>query len=195
MGRLTDLVTEVTLQGFTREFLCSLFDYDPETGIVTRKVRRQTQVAGTVVGTVDGKGYLHVSIEKRFVRLHRLVWFMQTGVVPPEKIDHRNNVRTDNRWDNLRLASQQQNVGNMAPPSHNTSGYKGVSLNSKSRLWHVQIKKFGKQTYIARHADKHAAALIYNHEAALHFGEFAQLNDVPGFGRVGIPASCIDLFL
>ena len=59
----------------------------------------------------------------------------------------------------------------------------------------MQIKRFGKQTYIARHVDKHAAALIYNHEATLHFGEFAQLNDVPGFGRVGIPASCIDLFL
>ena len=185
----------MALQGFSREFLCSLFSYDPDTGIVRRRVRRSSQLAGKAVGMVDGKGYLHVNVDKRFIRLHRLVWFMETGQVPQAGIDHRNNIRTDNRWVNLREAGQHGNSGNISIPSHNTSGFKGVSKNSRSGMWHVQIKKFGKQTYVGRYHDIRAAALVYNHAAEQHFGEFAKLNDVPGFGRLGIPSDSISLYL
>lgn len=184
-----------TLQGFTREFLQYLFSYDPETGLVRRRIGRRNQVAGKVVGTVDGKGYLHVSVEKRFVRLHRLIWFIETGVVPAKGLDHRNNIRTDNRWLNLREAGQHGNSGNIGPPRHNTSGYKGVSANGRSGLWHAQIKIHGKQTYLGRYSDIRAAALVYNHAALAHFGDFAQINDVAGYGRVGVPHHSIDLFL
>lgn len=188
-------MSEQRLQGFTRDYLRSLFHYDPDTGLITRRVRRQTQRAGTVVGTVDGKGYLHVNLDGRFVRLHRLAWFMETGVVPVKGIDHRNNIRTDNRWSNLREASQHGNSGNIGLPSHNRSGFKGVSKNTRSGLWHAQIKLFGKQTCIGRYADIRAAALVYNHAAEQHFGEFAKLNDVPGFGRFSVPPEIVDLFV
>lgn len=188
-------MSEQTLQGFTRDFLCSLFIYDPYTGKVVRRIRRRTQLAGTVVGSVDGKGYLHVSVDKRFIRLHRLIWFMETGAVPEHGIDHCNNNRRDNRWDNLRLADQRGNSGNILPPKHNTSGFKGVSRNNKTGLWHAQIKLHGKQTYLGRFSDPLPAALVYNHAAEQHFGAFAKLNDVPGFGRIGIHPNSVSLFL
>lgn len=163
-----------TLQGFTKEFLSELFDYDPLTGLVTRKVARTNSVSvGQVVGSVDGKGYLHVSVNKKFIRLHRLAFFLMTGVVPPD-IDHKDNDKKNNAWSNLRPANRSQQSGNTRPPRHNTSGVKGVSRNSASGKWHAQIKIRGKQTYLGRFDTIEEAAEVYELAAELHFGEFAR---------------------
>jgi hypothetical protein len=166
-----------TLQGFGFDFLSSLFSYDKVTGAITRKVGRSNKSAGEVVGTVDGKGYLHVSVCKKFIRLHRLAWFLVEGEVPSE-IDHVNRNRLDNQWANLRACTQQQNTGNSGIPSHNTSGLRGVSKNLKSGLWHAQIKINGKQTYLGRFQDPIEASWVYDEAAAKHFGAFATLNNV-----------------
>lgn len=171
-------MTMQKLQGFSWQYLSGLFDYDPATGIVTRKVKRSNRAAGEVVGTKDGKGYLHVSVQKKFIRLHTLGWFLYFGTI--ESIDHRNNVRTDNRIDNLRPANQQQNSGNIGLPRHNSSGYKGVSRNGRSGKWHAQLKMNGKQTYLGRDDSPHVAALLYNAHAVEHFGTFARFNILGG---------------
>ena len=135
------------LQGFSFEYLDSLFAYDPASGAIARKVARSREMAG----------------------------------VAPTQLDHIDNNRRNNAIDNLREPSQRQNVGNIAPPSHNTSGYKGVSKNSRTGLWHVQIKNLGKQTFIARDICPHTATLLYNVHAAEHFGEFAKFNLLGNF--------------
>lgn len=182
------------LQGFTREYLSGLFAYDPDTGIVTRKVQRAHQFAGSVVGSKDGKGYLHVNLDGVFIRLHRLIWFIETGSVPPKGIDHEDTVRTNNRWSNLRLTDQKGNNGNFVVAGHNTSGYRGVSKNGRSGQWHAQIKIDGKQTYLGRSSTPEMAALIYNAAALDHFGEFARFNLI-GQPKMFVPASCRDLFV
>lgn len=166
------------LQGFEREYLASLFAYDPDTGVVTRSVERGHHPAGAPVGTVDGKGYLHVNVDGKFVRIHRLAYFLHTGEVPAG-IDHDNGVRFDNRFLNLRPCNQSGNSGNIGRPSHNTSGYKGVSRQARSGKWHAQIKVFGRQTYLGRDESPHVAALLYNAAAVDHFGEFARFNLLP----------------
>lgn len=172
---MSDSITPYRLQGFTWEFLDSLFHYDPATGLVTRKVARSREPAGTVVGTVDGSGYLHVSVCKRFIRLHRLGMFL-TYCFVHDSLDHINRIRTDNRLSNLRACTQHGNSGNSGMHGHNTSGYRGVSKNARSGLWHVQIKRHGKQTLCGRDENIHIAALIYNANAVEHFGEFATFN-------------------
>lgn len=161
------------LQGFSREFLLELFEYVPATGAVWRRVTRSNQPAGVMVGTRDGKGYLHVSICKKFVRLHRLAWFLHHGTTPQE-IDHKNTVRTDNRLCNLRPAGRCGQSGNTRLSNRNTSGFKGVSLNTARGKWHAQIKIHGKQTYLGSFDTPEAGAEAYRAAAALHFGEFAR---------------------
>ena len=153
-----------------------LFKYNPDTGEFTRLTQQSANaLAGQVVGTIDGKGYLHVSINKQFYLLHRLAFLYVEGVIP-EYVDHKDRIRVNNKWLNLRKSNCTRNAGNSGIHKHNTSGYRGVSQNKKSGKWHAQIKIHGKQTYLGRFDTPEEAADVYDKAAKEHFGEFATLN-------------------
>lgn len=162
------------------ELLHELFELDAEQGVLRRKVTRAPNArAGDVVGSVDSKGYLHVNISGRFYRVHRLVFYMHYGFDPQTHLDHVNCDRRDNRPENLRPATDQQNAGNVKRLfAHNTSGVRGVSFNSRSKKWHAQIKIFGKQTYLGRYKTSEEAAEVYKAAAKRHFQQFARDGDV-----------------
>ena len=67
---------------------------------------------GVKLGALSGKRYIRVTLARREYRLHRLVWLWVHGEHPPENmtLDHINGVKTDNRIDNLRLATVCQNI-------------------------------------------------------------------------------------
>ena len=53
------------------------------------------------------------SIDRKPRREHRLIWEEAYGPIPSGmQIDHINGIRTDNRLENLRLATNQQNSSN-----------------------------------------------------------------------------------
>lgn len=166
-----------TLAGKTRDELAALFDYSIVTGKVYRRVKRAQQAAGVQVGTIDGKGYLHVAMERRFILLHRLAVFLLTGELP-KQVDHHDRRKTNNAWHNLRPCTARGNAGNSGIHAHNTSGLRGVSLNTRSGKWHAQIKINGKQTYLGRRDTPVEAARLYDAAAIKHFGEFAHVNGV-----------------
>jgi hypothetical protein len=166
-----------TYQGFTREYLGEMFEYDTRLGLlIRRKTTAPNAKANHAAATLDGKGYYHVSIGGKLLRAHRIIFFLVHGELPDE-IDHIDGCKTNNFIENLRGATRQQNAGNALCAS-NTSGFKGVSRNSRTGLWHAQIKIGGKQTYLGRFAKAEDAARRYNTAAAAHFGEFARLNNV-----------------
>lgn len=166
-----------TMLGFSREYLSDVFEYSIVSGKVYRKLARAHQAAGLEVGTVDGKGYLHVSFEGHFLLLHRLAVFLTTGEIPVQ-VDHQNRNRKCNGWHNLRPCGAKSNAGNSGIAKHNTSGLRGVSLNARSGKWHAQIKINGKQTYLGRSECPITAARLYDAAARKHFGEFAHVNGV-----------------
>jgi hypothetical protein len=161
------------LQGFTYEELSAAFAYNPLTGVVVRLGFRPGPV-----GTVDGKGYLHVSFHHKFIRLHRLGWFLVHRSTPPDGIDHEDRNKQNNVLKNLRPCTCKQNAGNSGMHKHNTSGLRGVSKNSRSGMWHAQIKLDGKQTYLGRFNAPEDAARCYDAAARKHFGAFATVNYV-----------------
>ena len=164
----------------TQKELKSLFDYDPLTGVFTRKIRVSiASKVGEVVGCKHKTtGYLVIVIRRKQYRAHRLAWLYMTGEQPPEYIDHIDRDPINNRWENLRACSAAENTQNQGVLSRNTSGYKGVYWESKLQKWAARIMANGKRRYLGSCDDKHDAAELYNNEAFKLHGEFAFQNDI-----------------
>lgn len=73
---------------------------------------------------------------KRTLRLHRVIAGAPEGVF----VDHIDGNGLNNRRANLRLVNAVQNARNQALRANNTSGYKGVSWDKRSRKWTAKIK-------------------------------------------------------
>lgn len=126
----------------TWEYLVSVLDYDPDTGIFTNKISRGSRaVKGLISGSPNALGYLTIQLHGKAYYAHRLAWFYCFKEWPEYGIDHIDRDRSNNRLDNLRDVEQSLNVRNMSLSRRNTSGYMGVSKNHKR--WKAQIKHNG----------------------------------------------------
>jgi hypothetical protein len=88
-------------------------------------------------------------------------------------IDHRDGNRANNRWSNLRLATQSENSANRHRHINNTSGFKGVSL-CKWGKWRACIEKNGRKIHLGMYDTPQAAHAAYVAAARKLFGEFAR---------------------
>jgi len=150
-----------------------LFKYDPNTGILTRKVRSGKGLIGSVVGHTNNKGHLRVSIHYKYYYVHRICWLMHYGEDAPSLIDHINGDGEDNRTDNLRIASYKENSANMKLTKRNTSGVKGVSWHKHKSAWRATIKVDGKHVHVGYYGDIPTAEVaIKAYRDKIH-GEFA----------------------
>jgi hypothetical protein len=136
----------------TQDKVQSLFNYDSETGIFTRKVKTTAKTKiGDVVGYDNKNGYKKISIDNKLYFSHRLAWLYVYGVWPEKGLDHINRNRSDNRLCNLRLANQSENTQNTAIRKNNTSGYKGVTFCKNTNKWISQIMINYKHIYIGKY--------------------------------------------
>jgi hypothetical protein len=73
-------------------------------------------VLGNVIRTKCGKGYTKCSVfyeGKHYnITAHRLAWYLHYGHLPINQIDHIDGVRSNNKIDNLRDVTCQQNQWN-----------------------------------------------------------------------------------
>ena len=133
------------------ERLRSLFDYDPHTGVFTRRVavgRHGCHRALRKAGTKQNYGYIVIAVDHRRYVAHRLAWLYVYGVWPNNDVDHINGDKGDNRIVNLRLATRSQNMQNVVKHKHNKSGAKGVSwMNTRSK-WRAYIFVNYKQIHL-----------------------------------------------
>ena len=143
-----------------------LLDYNPETGVFTWKVTRKGMNAGDSAGTKKTKGHLGISIDGVEYYAHRLVYLYMTGEDPGSlQIDHKNRVRNDNRFSNLRIATAKQNRRN--------SVHKGIAFHKASNKWQAKIEAAGKQRYLGLFDCPLMARLAYlDAKKELH-GEFS----------------------
>jgi hypothetical protein len=152
----------------TAECLRELLHYDPETGVFTRRVRD----AGKAAGWLNYDGYPLIWLGRRHYRAHRLAWLYMTGEWPKRQIDHIDGHRANNRWLNLREATQTMNNMNSRLSVANSSGFKGVSWRKSRHKWvaHIRINK--KLTYLGSFDSPEEAFIEYCFAGWRHFGDF-----------------------
>ena len=149
-----------------------LFDYDPETGVLTWRVSPARNVpAGSVAGTKCLSGYRQVGIDGRLYRAHRIIWLHVHGELP-QVLDHADGDPSNNCLANLRKATHSQNMYNQRMNRRNTSGFKGVSWCKQRRKWTANIRTRTKHKNLGFYATAREAATVYVLEALELHGEF-----------------------
>ena len=136
-----------------------LIAYDKETGLFTWKERPSNRVKiGEKVGFDNGNGYLRTSVCNTRVLLHQLAYVIVEGSYPDKIVDHINQKRDDNRWDNLRLVTRVENEQNKSLSKTNTSGQFGVR---KARdKWQAYIRVNGVSKFLGNHSSYATAVII-----------------------------------
>jgi len=107
------------------------------------------------------------------IKMHRLIMGHPDG----KYIDHRNGNTLDNQRQNLRVCSKSENMRNSKPQKRAKSGYKGVSVASKT-TFSAHIRIGNRLMHIGNFKSAIEAARAYNEHALKHFGEFARINDL-----------------
>jgi hypothetical protein len=91
-------------------------------------------------------------------------------------VDHRNGDSLDNRRDNLRIATQAENMQNRRKRKNTTSRYIGVWFTKEYKKWESRIRHQGKKIYLGKFRNEIDAARAYDAAAKKYHGEFARLN-------------------
>lgn len=149
----------------TQSQVKELLDYDPETGVFTWRARPperfskmqtcrmwNSKFAGKRAGTTtgDSKGYRfrRIRIDWALYQEHHLAWLYMTGQAPPDQIDHIDRDATNNKFENLALSSNQQNMLNKSKYSNNASGHNGVHWSKSKKTWHAYGRVGGRQVHL-----------------------------------------------
>ena len=117
----------------TAERLRKALDYDPDTGIFTRRYTQGGRKIGDAAGSTSVHGYRVIKIDGRQYRAHRLAWLYVHGRWPRDQIDHINRDKTDNRIANLREATNGQNNANVGASRRNLRGVRGVGTHHSGK--------------------------------------------------------------
>jgi hypothetical protein len=134
----------------TQAVVRELLDCDPTTGVLRWRCRDRrwfktdrswaswnAKHAGREAFTaLDSSGHKQGRLLGRRYAAHRLIFFWMTGRWPLI-VDHIDHDRTNNKWENLRDVSAEENARNKARRSDNRSGQTGVRKSGTS--WIAQI--------------------------------------------------------
>lgn len=149
----------------TQEKALELFEY--RDGVLYKK-------DGTKAGWKDNCGYIRVSLGRgKKLLAHRVIFLIAHGWLP-EVIDHIDGDITNNRIDNLRACTQQENLLNAKKRVDNTSGTKGMAFCKTTNRWRVRFRVFGRSMDFGRYEDKELAELVAVVAREKYHGEFAR---------------------
>ena len=139
--------------------LNNLFKYDPDTGILTRKITTSSRaIAGMEVGCKAGNGYLVCRALGQLMYVHRIAMHLILNSDFPDcfAVDHKNKNTTDNRRCNLRLLTNSENSHNRSLPGT------GVYFSNRDSRWVAEIMLYGRKVVIGSSKTKEEAEAMYS---------------------------------
>lgn len=165
---MNDIYTE---EQITQEFLKEHFEYRDWHLWWVKPTARNVKV-GQQFGCYDKDGYRVGRLKGKGYFEHRLIWLYHYGTWPKDQIDHINGIKDDNRIENLRQVTNQQNSFNKKSFGK-TSKYKGVDWNKNSKKWRAQYGYKGKVYYLGSYETEEEAAEAYRRSTEHLHKEYA----------------------
>jgi hypothetical protein len=158
----------------TAEKLCSLLDYNAETGVFVWLASTNGRIkAGDIAGYTNNKGYLVIECCGYAHKAHRLAWMLAHGVWPKFQIDHIDGDKMNNRLENLREATNTENQWNrhQARKDNQSTGIQGVGIHQKTKKYIARISANGKRIFLGLFDTAERAHEAYvNAKRRLHSG-------------------------
>lgn len=157
-----------------KESISDFVSYNPATGSITWSETINSRIikgndACRIMRHHSGKEYLRVSAYQFNMLAHRVAWEVYYGSTPKGQIDHIDGNGKNNKIENLRCVTNQENHMNVKLQSNNRSGISGVCWDKSRGLWSVRIKYKRKNIYIKRTGDFFEACCLRK-SAELKFG-------------------------
>jgi len=150
---------ELKKEKLTQVKLKELLHYDPNTGDFTWKYRLHGLPVGVIAGTINSDGYGRIKINGFEYATAILANLYMEGFIPENQMDHKNRIRHDDRWDNLREASRQCQVRNRGLFKRNKSKIAGVLRHKKNNNWVARICVNYNQMHLGSFKNKIDAAM------------------------------------
>jgi len=122
--------------------------------------------------TEDRKTYI---IDCHGKKLHAFLMSRADGY----EVDHISLDTFDNRMENLRLVTHQQNQCNQPLQKNNTSGVSGVSFYPPRNKYRARIKIGQQEIHLGYYETFTEAVQARNEGMRCMFGEYGRYNDVP----------------
>jgi hypothetical protein len=120
--------------------LKELLEYNPETGIFTRKIGIGGQKAGAIAGKQRKDGYIDINISPKRYLAHRLAWLYIHDSWPNQMLDHINGIRNDNKISNLREVTNSENQQNKTKARKDSnSKFQCVNYKPSHKKWEAYI--------------------------------------------------------
>ena len=132
-----------------KEFTSQL-EYDSKKGKLYWKISRGLAKKGDEVGYVRKEGYRCIVFRCKPYRVHRIIWLLEKGYIPKKQLDHINHDKDDNRIENLREVTHQENGKNQKLSIRNRSGFNGVSFDTTNKRWVASIGHNNKVLFLGR---------------------------------------------
>lgn len=148
-----------TVQG--EEFLFDSKDYD-----LIKDYYWRVNDGGYITTVTWSRGFA--------LRLSRLIMHCPKG----KYVDHINHDKMDNRKENLRIVTPQQNAMNQSLKSNNKSGVQGVCYDKSRDKWMATITYKYKTINLGRFDDFNDAVSIRKDAEEKYFGKYSYDNSV-----------------
>lgn len=155
----------------TQNRLFELFEYREDGNLIWIQ-QRGNRKPGDIAGSKNKQGRLGVSVDGVWYLLHRLIWLYHKGYLPTTTIDHKDCNCLNNKIDNLRVASLEQQ--NFNKPVRKTNKFpKWVSYDKRRPSPYIVRVTINKKTYyIGAFKNMDEASKAGNMFAKKYQGEF-----------------------
>lgn len=158
----------------TQDLVKHLFHY--ENGVLYWKNPTATKIKkGTVAGRLSKRGYWDININYKKYKNHRVIFLFHHGYLPPI-VDHIDGNPLNNKIENLRPATHNENLHNAKLSTRNTSGVKGVSWDKRENKWRATLNVNGVVKRLGRFKDLELAELVITEARLKYHKEFSRCN-------------------